>query len=216
MASEWYYTKHLTSIENDKLNLIEEYAKGNCLDAACGNGRMAKYISDYGTYWGVDSNQTAVKICKKKRLRVIRADLEELPFKKDFFDTVIAFDIFEHLFFPAKAMKELNRVCKTGGLILIKTPSAFMPPEEFFVDYTHVRPFTKESLELLLRDHGFEPIYLEYGIRTVSQDNPVAKFVPKLAIPLISKLIQPAHKFLRDKTRRRGPLLGVGRKLRKG
>jgi SAM-dependent methyltransferase len=52
------------------------------------------------------------------------------------FQTVISLNVFEHLRCPEKAVKEIQRVCKPGGLIIIHT--AFMQPQHDFAHFFNV------------------------------------------------------------------------------
>jgi ubiquinone/menaquinone biosynthesis C-methylase UbiE len=52
----------------------------------------------------------------------IAADVENLPFKDNSVDFVIAFDVIEHLTHPEKGFSEINRVLKPGGQLLLHIP----------------------------------------------------------------------------------------------
>ena len=57
--------------------------------------------------------QTGRKFSKK--LKIIQADAERLPFPDGSFDFIYSFSVFEHLKNPAACLKEINRVLKLGG-----------------------------------------------------------------------------------------------------
>ena len=71
------------------------------------------------------------------------------------FDAIFAKDVFEHVLEPWKLAQECNRVLKKGGIVIATVPS---PTAKAWDDYTHVRPFTKRSIEELFLDNGFEII----------------------------------------------------------
>jgi hypothetical protein len=55
-------------------------------------------------------------------------------------------------------LREIERALAPGGLFLSHTPShfsAFYPVNNFWDDYTHVRPYSKFGLRRLLEDAGF-------------------------------------------------------------
>lgn len=62
-------------------------------------------------------------------------DAHEIPFKNESFDLVIASQVLEHTFKPWKVAKEIERVVKVNGEILIEVPFNFQyhsPPYDFF------------------------------------------------------------------------------------
>jgi SAM-dependent methyltransferase len=56
-----------------------------------------------------------------------------LPFQDNLFDSVISLNVFEHLNDPQQAVREIQRVCKPDGLLIIHT--AFMQPQHDFVHF---------------------------------------------------------------------------------
>ena len=52
-------------------------------------------------------------------------DGKNLPFIDDRFDSVVSFEVFEHIFNLPEILKEINRVTKTSGNILISVPFAW-------------------------------------------------------------------------------------------
>jgi len=55
-------------------------------------------------------------------LTLVHGDALELPFKDESFDVVTVFEVIEHLDDPQKALGEVRRVLKPGGIALISTP----------------------------------------------------------------------------------------------
>ena len=56
-------------------------------------------------------------------IRFIQTDVHSLPFEDDSIDRVISNCLFHHLEDPLQAMKELNRVVRSGGVIDIFLPT---------------------------------------------------------------------------------------------
>lgn len=103
------------------------------LDLGCGVGIFALEFSRLGAeVSGVDLSSQALKAAsklffpyhKKKQPSLFQADVTSLPFKKDQFDLVVCADLVEHLYPKEflKMLKEVRRVLKPGGKILIYTP----------------------------------------------------------------------------------------------
>jgi SAM-dependent methyltransferase len=51
----------------------------------------------------------------------VAADAHQLPFADGVFEAVVSFNTFEHLYNPSRAARELYRVLKPGGRLLIQT-----------------------------------------------------------------------------------------------
>jgi ubiquinone/menaquinone biosynthesis C-methylase UbiE len=94
----------------------------------------------------------------------IAGDVTSLPFLDNAFDRVIAAEILEHILDDQRAMAELSRVLRPGGLAAITVP-AFVPEricwalstEYHEVPGGHVRIYTRVELEAKLARAGLEP-----------------------------------------------------------
>ena len=102
---------------------------------------------------------------------IIEADAHNLPFENETFDCVSCRDVIEHVQDEQVVMKELNRVLKVGGYLIISTPNVYNAP---FDNRIHVRGYTPHSFLKEMVDHGFKVankrgnvpnILLMYGLR---------------------------------------------------
>lgn len=100
---------------------------GKLLEVGCGEGHFLKRISSYFTAWGVDINRDGIDIAKKvaDKANLEVCDAINLPFGKDFFDVVVAFDVIEHLQNPELYFEEAFRVLNSDGILIIRTPNPF-------------------------------------------------------------------------------------------
>ena len=128
------------------------------LDAGCGSGWVGETLKKYlsATVVAIDIKTPAQKP-NVEHFAVM--DVRFLGFSESF-DLIVAKDILEHLFCPMSAMKEFARILKNNGKIIITAPSPQAP--FLWNDYTHVRPFTKASLSQLLKDSGFQVLFMRY------------------------------------------------------
>ena len=97
------------------------------LDVGCGNGWVAKEFLPKGKQvYSLDISVTnpskATKLYPDEKHFGITADSFHLPFNDNTVDCVIASEIIEHVFDPAEFVKELFRVVKKGGSLVISTP----------------------------------------------------------------------------------------------
>jgi len=94
------------------------------LDAGCGPGILINQLKAIYSIngFGADISRLAISRAKQagdKEIKYSVAKLERLPFKNGFFDATVSFDVLEHVEDKQKTLKEIIRVTKPGGKILI-------------------------------------------------------------------------------------------------
>jgi len=148
------------------------------LDIPCGDDRLGNLLREQGhRVTGVDltpTNETTVP-----------ADMEkDLPFETNSFDAVICLEGIEHVINPHHLVKELVRVCKEGGRIIISLPNiqnlysrftflCYGSFDQFHlypnlpthakgeaIDRGHVFPLTYMQLRYLFEVHRAMPVLL--------------------------------------------------------
>lgn len=70
----------------------------------------------------VDTDELGLILSKDRGLKVICASALELPIRDKEFDVVLCFDLIEHIKEDVKLLKELSRVLKDNGKIILTTP----------------------------------------------------------------------------------------------
>ena len=97
------------------------------LECACGTGAISRYIAPackrlVATDFSAGMLKQTVKHCHKyDNVTVERADIMQLTYDDAYFDKVVAANVIHLLEDPCAAVKELERVCKRGGKIIIPT-----------------------------------------------------------------------------------------------
>jgi 2-polyprenyl-3-methyl-5-hydroxy-6-metoxy-1,4-benzoquinol methylase len=87
------------------------------LDVPAGNGLLSDKLRQEG-------HVVVPADINKERPEFVYANMREnLPFPDGDFDTVICLEGLEHLLDPLFAVRELNRVCRKGGHILVSIPN---------------------------------------------------------------------------------------------
>jgi SAM-dependent methyltransferase len=77
-------------------------------------------------------------------------DLLDIPLKPDSVDGVIMTEVLEHCTDPLRAVSEVHRVMRPGGLLLVTSP--FIWPDHRTLEYPDYWRFTEQAWELLLKD----------------------------------------------------------------
>ena len=110
---------------------------GRILDLGCGSALVAdRILHRNATYVGVDYGGHHITYAKRKhetsagRLRSVfaRCDGEKLPFPDGTFDVLILSEVIEHLLRPERAVWEIARVLKPGGVFVMTTNNASEVP----------------------------------------------------------------------------------------
>ncbi len=117
------------------------------LDIGCGDGVLLGQITK-GKLYGIDFDADSVKVAAAKVKGSFSVGAaESLPLKSNYFDTVIATEIIEHLAKPELMLQEIKRVLKSGGRVIITTP---VKPADGLTDKLHQREFTPRELKALM------------------------------------------------------------------
>jgi len=108
----------------------------------------------------------------------VKADILDLPFKEEEFDLVFCNHVLEHIEDDHKAMKELYRVMKPGGMGIFQVPQELerettyedpniKTPEDkavHFGQYDHVRIYGRDYFDRL-RNVGFKVEEVNYSLQ---------------------------------------------------
>jgi SAM-dependent methyltransferase len=94
------------------------------LDAGCGTGINLSLLKSFGRVTGIDCSPDAIRFCAERGHRdVIQGDLRSLDLPDARFDLVTALDVIEHIDDDAATVREMVRVTKPGGHLLITVPA---------------------------------------------------------------------------------------------
>ncbi len=131
--------------------------EGRVLDVGCGSqpyrslfdGRCSKYFGADYYVTGTDATRAAADV---------------LPYRDDEFETVVLFQVLEHVPRPWKVVEECARVLKPGGFLLASVPFIFPhhPSPNDYYRYTH------EGLANLAEQSGLEIREITAQVRSVT------------------------------------------------
>ena len=140
------------------------------LDAGCGTGKNLEYLQKFGKVHGLDYSNDALQFCHKRGLtNLYKGELEDLPFEANSFDLVTCFGVLYHAGIKndQKAIKELSRVCKPGGLVLITTPAGPFLTNKLFssqhdISQQTARRHSKKQLQELQEQANLDVLEIKY------------------------------------------------------
>ncbi len=124
--------------------LMPKYAKGRTLDIGAGSAKykhiIEKYVSDYKT----------CDIREGENIGYIE-DATKLSFADNSYDTILSFQVLEHVDSPDKMLSEIYRCLKPGGVCILTVP--FLLPQHN--DPGDYQRYTKMGLKKIFEDHNF-------------------------------------------------------------
>jgi SAM-dependent methyltransferase len=127
------------------------------LEIGCGKGALLNRMHLGGhTASGIDPDAEAIAFCNKAYPGIdARVGLgDHLPFADQSFDTVLSFDVFEHIPDSDKHLREVRRVLKPGGRYLLQTPNKWTNiPFELLREHRKYGRGPIASYRELMQDH---------------------------------------------------------------
>lgn len=157
-----------------RLDIIPFVGEGRLLDIGCGNGRFLSTMRKLG--WqthGVEKSPKASRYAREElHLDVNTGDLLDSKYQDNFFDVVTMWHSLEHLFEPLKTLKEIRRIIKNDGLLVVSVPNIDSFVARVFKTYwyglqlpVHLVAFTTDSITKILKSAGFDVKKVYYDRR---------------------------------------------------
>lgn len=117
------------SLQYQSLESFEKFIKyilstDSIVEIGCGNGKNMLRLKNLGYKFvkGCDKSEEFIGICKSNNLNVIDGNIIDLPYQNNEFDITLCIEVLHHLEtieLRIKAIEELIRITKNGGLIFI-------------------------------------------------------------------------------------------------
>ena len=130
---------------------LPKYLNGLTLDVGSGECPYKALAERYASrLFLMDHNSQPIKIS-------LRGDVHHIPLKESGLDTVLCFQVLEHVANPFISIGEISRVLKPGGTLLLSVPHLSRLHE---LPHDYYR-YTEYGLRELARTGGFEVLELE-------------------------------------------------------
>jgi SAM-dependent methyltransferase len=104
--------------------LLKRYsARGPMLDAGCGTGLNLSSMPSGSVGLDINPRNLALIRGRLPDRTAVEGDIEDMPFADAAFETVLCTEVLEHVPYPERALAEVRRVLRPGGLLLGSVPS---------------------------------------------------------------------------------------------
>jgi ubiquinone/menaquinone biosynthesis C-methylase UbiE len=158
----WWFTARRKILASMAESVLGPARAETVLEAGTGTGAMGQMLSQYGWFVGLDSSSHALQLARRRLHRLVRGQLESLPFRAQSFDAVFACDVLEHIEDDRSALSELHRICKPNGTLFLTVP-AFTCLWSAHDDINHHRRrYTKARLATLMTRGDWRIAKLSY------------------------------------------------------
>ncbi|MEK7068311.1 MAG: class I SAM-dependent methyltransferase [Patescibacteria group bacterium] len=148
------------------LDVLRRYAPtGALLDVGLGTGANAAEFTRRGyAVTGLEPSTEAIAFAKEKvpDLRVIASPFPAREIEAGTFDIVVLLDVIEHLEDDAHALKEVFRILRPGGIVLVTTPAFMFLWSDHDALAHHYRRYRKGELMRKLHGAGLVPAMVSY------------------------------------------------------
>ncbi len=163
-----------------------ERVSGRILDVACGTGHGSELLGGRAQIEiaGLDNNSQAVA---RAAARVPDGDFRvavvpPIPFPDASFDVVVTFETVEHLKDDAQFMKEIRRVLRPGGRMLLSTPNKeITSPTGPPTNPWHIREYRLADLLTIVEGAGFQ------DVEVFCQSGQLDGVVHRIALKLVAR-----------------------------
>ncbi len=153
------------------LSYLDIREKKSILDVGCGGGKnISNFLETalHARVYGVDYSGASVekskafnrKAIEEGRAKVIQASVEKLPFDKESFDLVTAFETI--YFWPdlSNNFREIYRVLRNGGTFLVCNEISTHEEAEKWIKYVDMSVFTGDQIVEIMKNSGFENVMI--------------------------------------------------------
>jgi len=189
------------------------YIKGDLLELGCGEGRGVELLApNADSYMGIDKIEGIITKLQQKHQdhKFLSGVFPPFPFEDNQFDTIVSFQVIEHVKQDEAFIREIFRTLKPGGSALITTPNIKMTLSR---NPWHEREYTAEQLIKLCEKYfkkiemkgvaGSEKV-LEYHERNRKSVNKIMRFdifnlQHRLPAPLLKKPYEILNRMNRKK-----------------
>lgn len=146
-------------------NFITPQNSSKILDIGSGTGETVTFLKSFNPkadFYGIDNSQVAVDYSKKHFKKIYKANAEKLPFKNNYFDTILLLDVLEHIKDQAQVLLEAKRVLKPKGQIILTSPALSFIWSKHDTQQHHYRRYTRSELRQLAKTTKLNLNFISY------------------------------------------------------
>jgi SAM-dependent methyltransferase len=138
-------------------NQNENQVENQILNIGVATGATSEMLSNFGQVMSVEYDTDCYQFTKTiLKTPILQGSILDLPFEKNSYDLVCAFDVIEHVEDDQKAVDEMIRVCKSGSYVIVTVPAFMSLWGQHDVINQHFRRYTLPEIENLFAKYQNE------------------------------------------------------------
>lgn len=146
------------------LHKITKYLAGDILEVGFGPGNFILSLMRYGKIWAIDIDQEYLKMIKniaRNKAKTGFGDIAkgEYFFRDKKFDSIVCFNVLEHIKNDNKAMKNLSQLLKPEGKLVLLVPGHQLLFGSIDKNIGHFRRYDKKGLIKLMKSNNLKIIH---------------------------------------------------------
>lgn len=153
------------------------------LDCGCGTGHNLALLKEYGEPFGFDVSEAGLNWARAAERPLVRAGIGHIPFADGSFDIATSFDVIAFLPDDRAAVREMARVVKPGGHVVISAAALEMLRGDHSEAWEERRRYTPAMMRALAVDTGLEVERVSFMFASV--------FPLTYAVRLAQRLMRP-------------------------
>jgi SAM-dependent methyltransferase len=144
--THWWY-RGRRRIVREAVAALDLPRPADILDAGCGSGRNLVELVSFGRLTGIEPSHASAEVARSRGLgTIVETGIEQMPFESESFDLVVSLDVIEHVGDHVAALRELRRVTRPGGRLLVTVPAYQALWSSHDVRNHHYRRYNRRTL----------------------------------------------------------------------
>ncbi len=153
---------------NEVLDVVPRW-HGDVLEAGVGQGPVLRFIKERGganikSLTGLDISLKLLAMARERvpEAKLIKGEIETMPFPNASFDFVVMVDVFQYLLDFGAGLREVKRVLRPHGTLVVSVPNKkWILFKSYIKTRKNIQPvedhfFTYAEMKSLLAGHGFK------------------------------------------------------------
>lgn len=203
-VNSYWSVKNFNFVQEHILRIVGDAKNLSFLDVGCGTGHFFKPLLRDNILTGVDVSLEVLKFARQRGFSVIRSSGKRLPLESGGFDVVLSTSVIQSVNEGEVFVRELVRVAKPGGRIILSTTNGRNLTLSFFKaverrKYRHLRVYTAREVEGFFKSAGcpvrsFLFLYFPFGLaRKVEKGHKISLCDQYLASTFVVEAWKPGE-----------------------